>query len=113
MKKLHIVFWISFAVYSVLTFIGAVVVERNENDMGFLINMKGNIPLMKYYTLVGLIFFILAFLSMWRSRMRLSKTTNRFELEKKDLKALILDLKNKAADNSEEAENVGEPKPEG
>lgn len=93
MKKLHRAFWISFGIYSVLTLLGTVVVERNENDLGFLINMKRFIPFMKYYSLVGLIFFITAFIMMWRSRLRLKKAISHFDIEKKEMKASILQLK--------------------
>ena len=95
MKKLHNAFWISFAVYSTLTFLGAIIVERNQNDLGFLINMKGYIPLMKYYSLVGLVFYAVAFLLMWRNRFRFNKTSDRFDKEKKELKAAIIDLQEK------------------
>ena len=96
MKKSMKVFWISFAVYSVLTFIGTLIIEQNENDLGFLINMKGYIPLMKFYTFLGLLFFATAFFSMWRSRVRSSKKISLLEVEKKELKAAMFDLKKEA-----------------
>ena len=112
MKKLIKVFWISFAVYSAFTFIGTLVIERNQNDLGFLINMKGYIPLMKYFTLVGLVFCAIAFVSWWRTNVRLKKATDSFEMEKKELKASIFDLQEKReASNSKSAEAIS-PEPE-
>lgn len=93
MRNLHKAFWISFAVYSLLTFVATIVIERNENDLGFLINMKGYISFMKYYTLVGLFFYLIAFGLMFKSRLRVRKLTSEFDLDKKELKAKISDLK--------------------
>jgi hypothetical protein len=112
MRNIHKAFWISFAVYSLLTFLATVVIERNENDLGFLINMKGYIPLMKYYTLVGLLFYLVAFGLMFKSRLKIGKMTSEFDLDKKELKAKISDLKRlqKAASGADE--NIDSPKPE-
>ena len=112
MRNLHKAFWISFAVYSVLTFLGTVIIERNENDLGFLINMKGYISLMKYYTLVGLIFYIFAFLMMWRNRIKSNKTNSDFDMEKRELKAKISDLQRQRKAESSDAKIIEPPKPE-
>ena len=112
MRTLHKAFWISFAVYSLLTFITTVVIERNENDLGFLINMKGYIPFMKYYTLVGLIFYLVAFGMMFSSRLRVRKMTSEFDLDKKELKAKISDLKRSQQSGSGSENKDDPPKPE-
>jgi uncharacterized membrane protein len=112
MKKLNRVFWISFAVYSAFTFIGTLVIERNQNDLGFLINMKGYIPLMKYFTLVGLVFFAIAFIYWWRGRMRFTKAADQFETEKKELKATIFDLQEKREASNSKPEEATPPEPE-
>ena len=112
MKKSIKVFWISFAVYSVSTFLGTLMIEQNENNLGFLINMKGYIPLMKYYTFLGLVFFGVAFFSMWRSHLRKFKTINRLEEEKRELKAAIYDLKKKTGNTPQVKEDSGLPEPE-
>jgi len=98
MKKSTKVFWIGFAVYSILTFASTLVIEQNQNNLGFLINMKGYIPIMKYYTFLGLIFFAVSFYSMWRGRSQNAKALKRLEEEKKDLKAAMFDL-NKKSEN--------------
>lgn len=95
MKKSSKIFWISFSIYSVLTFVSTLVIERNENNLGFLINMKGYIPLLKYYTLLGLVFFIIAFLLMWRTRVRNKKFFTHLEEENTSLKATLFDLQEK------------------
>ncbi len=113
MKKLNKVFWISFGIYSILTVIEALVIERNENNLGFLINMKGYIPLIKYYTLVGLAFFVIALISMLRSNHRYSKAIKDHDLEKKELKAKLLDLqKNQKSLSEDPPQDTGAPKNE-
>jgi hypothetical protein len=112
MKKSIKVFWISFGVYSALTFIGALVIEQNQNNLGFLINMKGYIPIMKYYTFLGFIFFAVAFFKMWRNYLRKFKTINRLEEEKRELKAALYDLKKKTEAPPSIKEDSGRPEPE-
>ncbi len=87
-------------------------IEQNENNLGFLINMKGYISLMKYYTFLGLVFFAVAFFSMWRNHLRRLKTINRLEEEKRELKATMYDLKKKAEypPQAKEDTDLAEPK---
>ena len=112
MKKSIKVFWISFAVYSLLTFMGTLVIEQNENNLGFLINMKGYIPLMKYYTFLGLVFFAVAFFSMWYNRRRNNMRIALLELEKKELKAAMFDLKKKTESTPQIKEDSDRPEKE-
>jgi bacteriorhodopsin len=112
MKKSTKVFWISFAVYSILTFIVTLMIERNQNNLGFLINMKGYIPIMKYYTFLGLLFFAVSFYSMWRNRSRNTKMLKRLEEEKKDLKAAMFDLNKKSVAPPPVQEEADSPEPE-
>ena len=112
MRNLHKAFWISFAVYSLLTFVTTIVIERNENDLGFLINMKGYIPFMKYYTLVGLFFYLVAFGLMFKNRLKVRRLTSEFDLDKKELKAKISDLKRTQESGNGNDNNSELPKPE-
>ena len=50
---------------------------------------------MKYYTLLGIIFFAVAFFSMFFNRRRNTMKIALLELEKKELKAAMFDLKKK------------------
>ena len=95
MKKSTKAFWIIFALYSLLTFLGTIIVGQNENNLGFLINMKGYIPIMKYYTFFGLVLFAIAFISRWRSKMGSNKRIKSLEEEKKELKATLFDIQKK------------------
>ena len=112
MKKVTKVFWISFAAYSFITFIGSVIIERNENNLGFLINMKGYIPLMKYFTFLGLVFFAIALIYSWRSNLLNRKEIKRLEFDKKELKATLFDFKKKQDKSTSLASPVNPPEAE-
>ena len=74
--------------------------------------MKGYIPLMKYYTFLGLLFFAVAFFSMWRTRLRIDRNLNRLEEEKRELKAAMYDLKKKIQTPPPIKEESDLPEPE-
>ncbi len=111
MKKSTQVFWIIFTLYSVITFLGAIIVEQNENNLGFLINMKGYIPILKYYTFFGLVLFAIAFISRWRSKMGSNKRIKTLEEEKKELKASLFDIQKKKETSAVIGDEIP-PKPE-
>ena len=86
-------------------------IEQNENNLGFLINMKGYISLMKYYTFLGLVFFVVAFFSMWQNRQRNNKKMALLEGEKKELKAAMFDLKKNTDAATQATEDADQPEP--
>ncbi len=111
MKKANRVFWISFAVYSLVSFVGSLIIERNQNNLGFLINMKGYIPLLKYYSFTGLVLFVIAFLLWWRTKARKNKEITQLTDEKKELKAIMFDLQDKKEAPPQIIEEQEPPKP--
>lgn len=107
MKKANRFFWISFAIYMLVSFTGALVIERNQNNLGFLINMKGYIPLLKYYTFTGLVLFIIAFVLWWRTKARKNREIAQLSQDKKELKAKMFDLQDKKGESSPVIEEKG------
>jgi hypothetical protein len=91
---------------------GSIIIERNENNLGFLINMKGYIPLMKYFTFLGLIFFAIALVYTWRTNAVKRKEINRLEDQKKELKATLFDLKKQQDKSARVTEQEYPPKQE-
>ena len=67
---------------------------------------------MKYYTLVGLLFYLVAFGLMFRSRIKLRKMNSEFDLDKKELKAQISDLRRTKQAGSGTENKDQAPKPE-
>lgn len=111
MRKATKIFWICFALYSLITFASSLVIERNQNDLGFLINMKGYIPLLKYYTFLGLVLFAIAFFFWWRIKSRKNKEIEKLIEEKKELKATMFDLQEKKGAASPPIEEGLPPEP--
>ena len=103
MNKWAKVFWISFGLYSILLLLGAVSIERNAYNLNFLFKAKEYLPLLKYFAFIGLAFFVVAFISSWRSRVYHNKMIKRLEDQKKELKANLFDLKKKASESSPES----------
>ncbi|MEN8248608.1 MAG: hypothetical protein ABFS32_06725 [Bacteroidota bacterium] len=110
MSKTAKVFWISFGVYSILLLFGAITIERNAYNLNFLFKAKEYISLLKYFTFIGLAFFVVAFVSSWRCRISHNKTIKRLEDQKTELKANLFDLKKKG-DVSPPDQGIDSPEP--
>ena len=103
MKKSRKVFWFIFCLYFLMAIISAFVADYYQNDLGFLISMKGYIPLVKYFFLFGFILFGLSYIFMRMNFREYKKEVDKYETEKKTLKAKLFDLQ-------EEYNEVLEPK---
>ena len=112
MKKSTKIFWIIFAVYSVMALIGSLIVEHYQNNLGFLIEMKGYIFLMKYYFIFGLLLFLIVFFSMLKDRAHHKKQINKLEDEKRELKATLYDLRNQQEPATPPSDRAGEEPPQ-
>lgn len=115
MSKSRRIFWIIFGVYFLVAQISTIVADYYQNDLGFLINMKGYIPLMKFFALGGLIMYFIAFFMLRVSTKRKSKDIKYLELEKRELKVKLFDLQEQLKISKEQSEaqvNVADPDPE-
>lgn len=109
MKKTAKVFWISFGVYSLMLLFGAIMIERNAYNLNFLFKAKEYISLLKYFTFIGLAFFVVAFVSALRNSLKHKRAIKRLEDQKRELKATLFDLKKKGDGSppEEEADTSG------
>ena len=107
MTKPRKVFWFIFSLYFVLALISSLVADHYQNDLGFLINMKGYIPLAKYFSLFGLILFGFSYLFMRLSLKDHKKNVQLLETEKKELKAQLFDLQEECKDEKEQKSSAG------
>lgn len=115
MSKARRIFWIIFGVYFLVALISTIVADYYQNDLGFLINMKGYIPLMKYFALAGLIMYFIAFFMLRIHSKSRSKDIKYLELEKRELKAKLFDLQEetrKLKEQSEAKVDVTDPSPD-
>lgn len=115
MSKARKIFWIIFGVYFLVAQISTLVADYYQNDLGFLINMKGYIPLMKFFALTGLIMYFIAFFMLRVSTKSKSKDIKYLELEKRELKVKMFDLQEELKslkEKSEQSVDVTNPDPE-
>ena len=85
-------FWILFGVYFLLAEISTLIADYYQNDLGFLISMKGYIPLMKYWALLGLILYTISYIIVRVNQKNRSKDLEYLKAEKRELKAKLFDL---------------------
>lgn len=98
MSKSQKFFWLIFGLYFLLAQLGTLVADYYQNDLGFLINMKGYIPLMKYFSLLGLVLFTIGYVMMRLGKKSRTKEHGYLKGEKRELKAKLFDLQEKYND---------------
>ena len=92
MAKATKIFWIVFLIHNIGLLTVAIVMDLKENDLSFLINLKGYIPLVKYIALFGFLLFLTSFLLSILGTRKIKKEMKKLEQEKKELKAKMFDL---------------------
>jgi hypothetical protein len=84
-----------FLAYNLFLFLGAVYVDSNQNDLGFLLNIKSYIPWMKYFTFLGLVLFFVAYVVFNRDIRIVNKEVKKSKDEHTMLKAKLFDMQEK------------------
>ncbi len=107
-----------FLAYNLLLFIGSVYMDSKQNDLGFLLNVKSLIPWMKYFTFLGLVLFMVAYVVFNRDIRVISKEVKKSKDEHTMLKAKLFDLQEQTDGSSAppsaiEAPSTGESAEEG
>lgn len=81
-----------FLAYNLLLFLGSVYVDTKQEDLGFLLNVKSYIPWMKYFTFLGLVLFLVAYVVFTRDLRLINKEIKKSKEEHTQLKAKLFDL---------------------
>lgn len=92
MKKTKTIVFYVFLAYNLVLFLATLYVESNQNDLGFLLEMKSYISFFKYFTFSGLILYLLSYFLIQRDSTKLSKDIKKEQEEKTLLKAKLFDL---------------------
>ena len=92
MTKSRKVFWFIFALYFLIAVASSFIADLYQNDLGFLIGMKGYIPLVKYFFILGAILFIMSFVFTRKNSSDHKKEVDKYESDKKSLKVKLFDL---------------------
>lgn len=104
MTKSRKAFWFFFALYFLIAVASSFIADLYQNDLGFLIGMKGYIPLVKYFFILGFILFIMSYVFMRKNSKDHKKEVDKYESDKKSLKVKLFDLQ-------EEYNDILESKP--
>ena len=81
-----------FLIFHLLHFIGALYIDSRQDDLGFLLSIKGYLPWMKYFALSGLVLFLVAYIVVLRDSRILRKSINLAKEEHTSLKAKLFDF---------------------
>lgn len=81
-----------FLIFHLLQFIGALYIDARQDDLGFLLSIKGYLPWMKYFALSGLVLFLIAYIVVLRDTRSLRKAVEQAKEEHTTLKAKLFDL---------------------
>jgi len=81
-----------FLIFHLLNFIGALYIDARQDDLGFLLSMKGYLPWMKYFAMTGLVLFLVAYIVVLRDTRLLRKTVEQSKEDHTLLKAKLFDL---------------------
>lgn len=90
-----------FLAYNLLLFIGSIYMDSKQNDLGFLLNVKSFIPWMKYFTFLGLIIFMVAYVVFNRDIRIINMEVKKSKDEHTMLKAKLFDLQEQTSSSTE------------
>ncbi len=86
-----------FLAYNLILFLGSVYIDSNQNDLGFLLNIKSYISWAKYFTFLGLVLFFVAYVVFNRDIRLIHKEVKKSKDEHTMLKAKLFDMQEKTA----------------
>lgn len=81
-----------FLIFHLVHFIGALYIDARQDDLGFLLSIKGYLPWMKYFALTGLVLFLVAYIAVMRDSRLLRKSVDQAREEHTSLKAKLFDF---------------------
>lgn len=81
-----------FLIFHLIQFIGALYIDARQDDLGFLLSIKGYLPWMKYFALTGLVLFLAAYIAVMRDTRLLRKSIDQAREEHTSLKAKLFDF---------------------
>ena len=85
-----------FLIFHLLHFIGALYIDARQDDLGFLLSIKGYLPWMKYFALSGIVLFLVAYIVVLRDTRFLRRELTQAREEHTALKAKLFDYQEAA-----------------
>ncbi len=84
--------WIAFATFMLIQLGSSYLTYKNQNNMSFLMEMKSYLPYMLYFSIVGLVLFLLSFMVYQLDGLKAKKQIAKLEQDKNELKAKLFDM---------------------
>lgn len=84
--------WLLFALFMFIQVGSSYITYKNQDNLSFLMEMKGYIPYMLYFSLVVIILFLLSFMVYQLDGMKAKKQISQLEQDKNELKAKLFDM---------------------
>jgi len=81
-----------FLSYLLIFEFGALYIDARQDDLGFLLSIKGYLPWMKYFAVIGLVLFIISYIVVIRENRALRKSVDQAKEEHTMLKAKLFDF---------------------
>lgn len=100
-----------FLIFHLIQFIGALYIDARQDDLGFLLGIKGYLPWMKYFALTGLVIFLVAYIVVMRDFRLLRKSIDQAREEHTSLKAKLFDLQEASRKSDSLISTVGKEAP--
>lgn len=101
--------WIIFALFMFIQLGAIYIVDKNQEDMYFLMKMKGYIPYMLYYSLASVVLFMLSFMVYQLDNIKAKKELVQLEQDKTELKAKLFDLQEQVSKPKESTKSLPPP----
>ena len=84
--------WIALAIFMFIQVGSSYLTNKNQNNLSFLMEMKDYIPYMLYFSLVGIVLFMLSFMVYQLDGIKAKKQIAQLEQDKNELKAKLFDM---------------------
>ncbi len=92
MSTLRKTIWIAFAIFMLVQLGSSYLTHKNQDNLSFLMEMQSYIPYMLYFSLIGIVLFILSFMVYQLDGRKKKKQIARLEQDKNELKAKLFDM---------------------
>ncbi len=95
------IIWIAFALFMFFQMGTSYITNKNQDNLGFLMEMKNYIPYMLYFSLAGVILFLVSFMVYQLDSMKGKKQIAQLEQDKNELKAKLFDMQEQISATAE------------
>lgn len=93
--------WIVFAFFMFIQMGIFYITNKNQDNLIYLMEIQGYIPYMFYFSLAGVVLFMLSFMVYQLDNIKANKQITQLEREKNELKAKLFDIQELTSKSSD------------